>query len=140
MYFALACREKLNGRLTEAERTQALNAIEQGEFLLAHGFSETGFTERHVGRLHQLRGEFAEAIPFLLASRRKLSGIDRVAADQALMVSYVRTGRFDKARELATDGATHVGQFAGMYQALLNELPGFEKASKESGSVTNRSN
>src|SRR5262249_36761306 len=61
VYFALACREKLAGKLSEAERKQALSEIEQGKFLLSHGFSQTGFTERYTGRLHQLRGEYREA-------------------------------------------------------------------------------
>jgi tetratricopeptide (TPR) repeat protein len=126
IYFALTCREKLNGNLTEPERVSALDAIEQGQFLLRHGFSETGFTERYVGRLHQLRGEFAEAIPFLQASRRKLSGTDLVAADQALVVSYAKTGQFGPARELAAYGATHAGQYASFYQAMLSELPALE--------------
>ena len=96
VYFALACQEKLNGRLSDAERQQALVEIEQGQFLLRRGFSDTGLTERYVGRLHQLRGEFAEAIPYLLASRKKLGGFDLVAADQALVVSYMQTKQFDQ--------------------------------------------
>lgn len=128
VYFALVCEEKLLGQLTGASRAQAAEAIEQGKFLLAHGVSETGFTERYVGRLHQLRGDFAEAIPFLLASRRKLSGTDLVAADQALVVSYAKTGQFVQARELAAVGVARAGQFAPLYQNMLNELPELEQA------------
>lgn len=135
VYFALVCEEKLQGRLTDPGRTQAAEAIEQGKFLLAHGFSETGFTERHVGRLHQLRGEFAEAIPFLAAARRKLSGLDLVAADQALVVSFVKTGQFAQAREVAGNGVAHAGQFAPLYQQMLNELPAFEQAVRAAAST-----
>ena len=128
VYFALACQEKLNGHLSVAEREQALAGIRQGEFLLRRGFSETGFTERYVGRLHQLRGEYHEAIPYLLASRTKLGGFDLVAADQALVVSYIQTKQFDRARELAAYGAKNSGQYAALYQAMLDELPNFERA------------
>lgn len=137
LYFALVCNEKLSGRLSDSDRAAALSGIEQGQFLLRHGFSETGFTERYVGRLHQLRGEFAEAIPFLQVSRRKLSGMDLVAADQALLVSYARTGQFDQARELASYGVTHAGQYAPLYQTMLNELPLLEATMKNNSGSSN---
>lgn len=122
VYFTLACREKLNGKLTEADRQQAQLAIDQGEFLLRSGFSQTGLTERYTGRLHQLRGEFAESIPFLHASRQKLGGFDLVAADQALFVSLLHTGRTNEARRLAENGAENSGQYAGFYRQLLQVL------------------
>jgi tetratricopeptide (TPR) repeat protein len=122
VYFGLACQEKLAGRLTDAERADALREIEQGRFLLRRGFSETGFTERYVGRLYQLCGDFEVAIPFLNASREKLSGMELVAADQALIVSYLKTGRRSEAVKLAEYGAQQAGQFAPMYRNLLTEL------------------
>ena len=122
VYFALACREKLAGKLSEAERKQALSEIEEGRFLLSHGFSQTGFTERYTGRLHQLRGEYREAIPFLNASRQKLSGFDLVAADEALFTSLVETGQEAEARKLAENGVAHSGQYAGFYQQMLGLL------------------
>lgn len=128
VYFALACREKLNGTLSEADRATALDAIKQGEFLLQRGFSETGFTERHIGRLHQLRREFSEAIPFLQVSRTKLTGTDLVAADQALAVSFIKTGQFNQARELINNGIKKSGQYAPMYQAMLQELEQIQKS------------
>ncbi|TSA41699.1 MAG: hypothetical protein D4R57_00195 [Verrucomicrobiales bacterium] len=137
VYFALACREKLNGSLSETDRAAALEAIKQGEFLLQRGFSETGFTERYVGRLHQLRGEFFEAIPFLQLSRVKLTGNDLVAADQALVVSFVKTGQFDQARELARNGVTRAGQYAPMYQTMLDEILALEKSAHATGTTTN---
>jgi tetratricopeptide (TPR) repeat protein len=122
VYYSLACKEKLKGALTPVEKQLALEAIEEGQVLLLHGFSETGFTERHMARLHQLRGEFAEAIPLLHAARRKLNGVDLVAADQALIVSYLKTGEFDEATKLAQFGADKSGQFAPMYRNMLEEL------------------
>ncbi len=122
VYFALACREKLAGALSEAERQQALGGIEQGRFLLDHGFTQTGLTERYVGRLYQLREEWTEAIPFLNASRQKLGGFDLVAADQALFTSLVHAGRKKEARELVEYGAKHSGQYAAFYQQMLKLL------------------
>lgn len=122
VYFALACREKLGGKLTEAERQQALTEIEQGKFLLQRGFSQTGLTERYTGRLHQLRGEYAEAIPFLNASRQKLGGFELVAADQALFTSLLETGREAEARQLAENGVAQSGQYANFYRQMLEIL------------------
>jgi tetratricopeptide (TPR) repeat protein len=122
VYFGLACQEKITGRLTDVGRADALREIEQGKFLLRRGFSETGFTERYVGRLYQLCGDFEAAIPFLNASRQKLSGMELVAADQALIVSYLKTGRRSEAVKLAEYGAAQAGQFAPMYRNLLAEL------------------
>ena len=122
VYFALACREKLAGKLNEAERAQALSEIEQGKFLLQRGFSQTGLTERYTGRLHQLRGEFSEAIPFLNASRQKLGGFELVAADQALFMSLMKTGHEAEARTLVENGIAHSGQYANIYKELLTVL------------------
>ena len=122
VYFALACREKIAGQLDEEDRKLALAEIEQGKFLLRQGFSQTGFTERYTGRLHQLRGEFAEAIPFLNASREKLSGFELVAADQALFMSFVKTRQLADARKLAENGVAHSGQYADFYKGMLEML------------------
>lgn len=119
VYFWLVCREKVNGKLDEADRVLAASEIEQGKLLLRRGFSQTGFTERYTGRLHQLRGEYEAAIPFLNASREKLSGLDLVAADQALFTSYKETGRFKEARELAENGVANSGQYADYYRQML---------------------
>jgi tetratricopeptide (TPR) repeat protein len=137
VYFALVAKEKMQGKLTEADRAMALREIQQGHVLLRQGFSETGFAERYLGRLHQLRGEFAEAIPFLQASRRKLSGMDYVAADQALVVSYLQTRQFDKAYAILNDGVTNSGQYIPMYQKMLTEFRELERtvAASPSNSV-----
>ncbi|MFZ4484349.1 MAG: hypothetical protein ACOYOL_10265, partial [Chthoniobacterales bacterium] len=121
-YFTLACRQKLRGTLTAEDLAEAAAAIAQGEFLLAHGFSESGLTERYVGRLHQLRGEWAAAIPFLLAGRPKMSAEDLVAIDQALILSYLNTGQKQVALALADDGIRNSGRFAGLYRQMRVEV------------------
>lgn len=118
VYFALACREKIQGSLREADRLEAERAIAQGRFLLAHGESATGMTERYVGRLHQLRGEWGEAIPYLAAAREKLVAEDRVACDQALVLSYTKTGQNAKALALLDEGIKLSGRYAPLYQKM----------------------
>jgi len=124
VYFTLACREKINGTLNMQDLTEAAHGIAQGNFLLAHGQSTTGYTERYVGRLHQLRGEWADAIPMLLAARGKLYAEDRVACDQALVLSYTKTGDFQSARELVEDGIKNSGTFSPIYRQIMATIPG----------------
>ena len=121
VYFALACRQKIDGTLDEADLQLAADAIAQGKFLLDHGYSESGLTERYVGRLHQLRAEWAEAIPFLLAARPKMQAEDLVATDQALILSYLQTGQKKEALALADEGIKKSGRFADVYQRLKQE-------------------
>lgn len=122
VYFTLACRQKLHGSLTESDRAEAAEAMAQGRFLLAHGFSESGLTERYVGRLHQMRGEWAEAIPYLVSARPKMSAEDLVATDQALIVSYVQTGQTREALTLAEDGIKNSGRFAPLYRQMREHV------------------
>lgn len=122
VYFALACRLKLDGALTEEDLAEATEAITQGHFLLAYGFSESGLTERYIGRLHQLREEWAEAIPFLLAARPKMSAEDLVATDQALILSYMKTGQTSAAFALVDDGIAHSGRFSNHYRQLRADI------------------
>ncbi|MFM8365200.1 MAG: hypothetical protein ACKOAS_08640 [Verrucomicrobiota bacterium] len=118
VYFALACRERLNGHLDEANRADALRAIGQGRFLLQHGFSGSGLTERYLGRLHQLRGEWEESIPLLLAARPRLAAEDLVACDQSLVLSYIKTGRRPEALALIDEGIEKSGRFVPVYRDL----------------------
>ena len=122
VYFALACRERVQGRLTEADLARASDAIMQGRFLLEHGFSESGLTERYVGRLHQLRSEWNEAIPLLLSARPKMSAEDLVATDQALILSYLKTGQTAAALALADDGIANSGRFSNLYRQLRADI------------------
>ena len=126
VYFRLVCRERLAGRLSEDELAEARAAIDQGTFLLKRGYSQTGLAERYVGRLHQLRGEWAEAIPYLEAARRRLTAEDLVACDQALVMSLVKTGADATARQLIAEGIANSGRFSAAYErmnALLTASP-----------------
>jgi hypothetical protein len=122
VYFQLACREKLAGSLTDADRAEAAAAIGQGKFLLRSGYSQTGLTERYVGRLHQLRGEWPESIPFLEAARTRLVNEDRVACDQALVLSYAKAGDRAAAERLIADGIANSGRFAPLYRQMGSAL------------------
>ena len=121
-YFLLACRERLNGSLDEADRALAGRAADEGRFLLGHGFSESGMAERYVGRLLQLRGEWADAIPFLEAARPRMAAEDLVACDQALVLSYVRAGRTQDAIGLVDRGIRESGRFAPVYRRMREEI------------------
>ena len=121
VYFTLACRQKVEGALEEKDLVLAAAAIAQGKFILANGYSESGLTERYIGRLHQLRGEWAEAVPFLLAARPKMQAEDLVATDQALFLSYLNTGRRREAIALAEDGMAKSGRFQEVYRRMRDE-------------------
>jgi tetratricopeptide (TPR) repeat protein len=121
-YFLLACREKTKPALDAADLALADEAIERGRFLLAHGESGSGFTERYVGRLHQLRGEWSEAIPFLLAARPRMNAEDLVACDQALVMSYVKVGRVGDALAICEEGIRSSGRFAPVYERLRAQI------------------
>jgi tetratricopeptide (TPR) repeat protein len=123
VYFWLSCRERLNGELSSDDLELAAEEINRSRFLLQHGYSEPGFTERYVGRLHQMRGEFAEAIPMFETARTKLNGFDRVAADQGLVRSYVETGDLERARAIAEFGMKYSGQYTGIYRQILATIP-----------------
>ena len=108
--------------LTESQMQQAADGIAEGNFLLRQGFSESGFTERYVGRLHQLRGEWSQAISYLLAARPRMTAEDLVACDQALFMSYIKTGNTAAALQLANEGIEKSGRFAPVYQQLRSQL------------------
>lgn len=126
-YFRLVCRERLRKKLSEEDRALAMECIERGKFLLSHGRSESGMAERYCGRLHQLRSEWTEAIPFLLAARPKVSGSDLVAVDQALVMSYMSVGRRVDALKLIDDGIEHSGGFASLYRQMRQGMDKSER-------------
>lgn len=121
--FWLACREETLGVLPARDRDLAAEEIVRGRLLLRRGYLESGFTERYVGGMHQLRGEYAEAIPYLVAARGKLFALDKVAADRTLFVSYMETGDVEKARRLALHRVERSGPYAGLYRRLLETVP-----------------
>lgn len=122
LYFELALREQLSGVLTHDERKRAHDAIMQGRFLLEHGFSETGLTERYIGRLFQLRSEWSEAIPFLLSAKPKMSNEDLVACDHALVMSYIKTGNKNAAVEIVNNGIRFGGKYSNTYKRFLMDI------------------
>ena len=122
LYFKLACRQRINGRLSAADLDEAGHGIAQGRFLLRRGYSQTGLTERYVGRLHQLRGEWRESIEPLLASRSRLAGTDLVACDQALVQAYVETGDMAAARAIVAEGLRGAGRLAPAYRSLEAQI------------------
>jgi len=123
LYFELACREKLYGRLDDADRAKAREELERGKFLLQRGFSESGMAERYLGRIHQMLGEQREAIPFLEAARPRMNTMDLVATDQALVTAYLKTDQPEKARAIVTEGLEKSGEFRPFYQQLERLLP-----------------
>jgi lysophospholipase L1-like esterase len=123
LYFELACREKLNGRLDDSAQAKAREELERGRFLLQRGFSESGMAERYMGRIHQMLGEQREAIPYLEAARPRMSTMDLVATDQALVTAYLKTDQPDKARAIVTEGLENSGEFRPFYQQLERILP-----------------
>lgn len=127
VYFELAATERLTGTLTEFNKGEAARAIEIGRTLLAFGNSESGMTERYVGRLHQLRGEWKEAIPYLEAARGRMSGTDLVACDQALAISYKQAGRIADAKRLIDQGIAQSGQFEPLYRKMAENILGADR-------------
>ena len=122
VYFLIACHEKLHGSLTEADRARAADVIADGQFLLKNGYSSSGLTERYVGRLHQLRGEWAASIPYLQDARSKLNADDLVACDQALVMALVKTGRAPEAADVIERGIRDSGKFSSTYRQMREQL------------------
>ncbi len=122
VYYALACRQQLDGRLGTQDLSTAAEVIAQGRFILDHRLSAGGGAEHfYVGRLCQLRGDWAGAVPHFLAAREQLKDEDLVAADQALVVSYLQIDRKAEALALAGDGIKNGGRFADTYRRLRAE-------------------
>jgi len=124
VYHALAGRFRLDGNLDETDRARAADAIAQGAFLLsqptpagAPDGSRAGviFT---VAGLHELSGTTADIIPTLLKVRPQMTGGDLAAADQALVMAYLMTGRNKEAAALAEAGIGKDGRFADHYRRL----------------------
>jgi hypothetical protein len=121
---AIPCRHRRQAAAEAAaaadilDRAEAAAAIGQGKFLLRSGYSQTGLTERYVGRLHQLRGEWRESIEPLLAARGRLAGTDLVACDQAIVQAYLKVGDVAAARRIVDQGRRNAGRLANAYTAM----------------------
>lgn len=122
VYFSFALKVSLNKKIENSDLDEARAAIQQGRFLLRNGYTETGLTERYTGRLHQLRGEWEEAIPYLLAARTRMTNEDLMAVDQALFLSYTQTGKFAEARSLVEEGVRSGSRFRQEYLKMLASL------------------
>jgi lysophospholipase L1-like esterase len=138
VYYDLVCRQKINGGLGTADKQLAHHAIEQGHFLAEHMASDTDFTQRYTGFLHFLCGEFAQAIPCLLAVQAQQTGIDRLALDQALVVSYLETQQPAKARDILASGVNAAGAFAEQYKAMLAQLSELQRKRMEATNAASR--
>ena len=123
VYFELLCHYQMSGELDEDDRSVATDAIERAEFMLGHGAGNPGLVRRFIGRLHQLRGEWAQSIPSLEEARKNLWEMELVACDAALIEAYLRTDQPQKARALAEDGIAHAGAFADYYRQFLGQIP-----------------
>ncbi|MCA9284318.1 MAG: tetratricopeptide repeat protein [Phycisphaerales bacterium] len=117
-FLSLYCRLRMHGTLGDADRQEALEAIQRGRFLIDNGLSTTGAAERFVGEFHVMRDEFAEAVPFLLVAQRKLEGMNRAATDEALVRAYVGTGQRALAQGVIDEGFATNARFAGAYRNM----------------------
>ncbi|MBK7865584.1 MAG: hypothetical protein IPJ75_00490 [Ignavibacteriales bacterium] len=122
VYFSIAVKASLGKTIDKVDLDDALMAIRQGKFLLRNGFSASGLTERYMGRLHQLREEWGEAIQYLLEAKKRLQEEDFVATDQALFLSYMKTGKTNEALKLAEEGIGRGGKFLPFYEKLRGSL------------------
>ncbi|TVQ63128.1 MAG: hypothetical protein EA378_02215 [Phycisphaerales bacterium] len=124
VYLDLALRAAASGgeALTGEDAERARAAIGRGRFLILQVGARTGMTERNIGRLHQLLGEWEAALPMLLEAQRRLGGTDRVAVDQALVLSYVRLGRRGEALAVIEHGVQASGDFGPMYERMRGML------------------
>jgi tetratricopeptide (TPR) repeat protein len=124
IYHALAGRFRLAGRLDEVDKIRAATAIAQGEFLLSQPVAASAADGSRAGviftvaGLHELCGTAAEVIPILLEVRPSMSGGDLAAADQALVLAYLMTGRKGEAVALVEAGIARGGRFAHHYRRL----------------------
>ena len=122
-YFSIVCRLSKQKTLSSNDQDEAREAINRGLFLLAHGYSKSGMTERYVGRLYQMLNQYEEALPYLLVAQPKMFETDRVATDYAIIQSYVALNRFDEARTIAEKGIKYSGQYADTYRTMAAKIP-----------------
>lgn len=128
-----------SGPLSEAERTRARAALDRGLLLVNRPGANDPVTQRHVGLLHQVLGEYAESIPYLNAARTGLGAESRVACEMALVQALVKCGRGDEAMKVLEYGAKNAGAFAGQYQRVMAALQaGAEESGKAEKQQSNK--
>lgn len=115
-YYLLATIKNLRGGLGDADSVLAEKALERGRILLTLGQASSGHTERFAGRILQLLDNHQEAIEYLLQAREKLSGMDRVANDRALIEAYQKTGQTLEADRIIKEGLEGDPAFARFYK------------------------
>ncbi len=119
-----------DGPLNEAERARARAALERGLLLVNRPGADNAMTQRHVGLLHQVLGEFKESIPYLNAARTGLNAESRVACEMALVQALVRDSRAPEAMKVLEYGAKNAGPFAPQYQRVMAALQAQMESSK----------
>jgi tetratricopeptide (TPR) repeat protein len=110
------------GPLSDAEKARARAALDRGLLLINRPGADSAITQRHVGVLHQVLGEYEQSIPYLNAARSGLGAESRVACDMALVQALVKSNRPTDAMKVLADGAKNAGQFAPQYQKVMNAL------------------
>ena len=121
-YYLLVCRQATQGLLTAADGAFARAALARGAFVLEHGFTGTGYSERYMARIHQMLGEHAQAIPLLQRARRKMHGLDRVATDRALIGAHLAVGSTNAALRIIRQGQLGDPRDAPVYDRLYQAL------------------
>lgn len=115
-YFLLASIKSYRGGLDPSEIQEAMAAIERGKILLSYGSSNSGQTERFIGRLLQVMENHQEAIPYLKLAREKLGGMDYVANDRALIEAYQAAGMTKEAESIRHEGRDKFPEWAPFYK------------------------
>lgn len=114
----LSCRAEVQGGLRPGDVAEAQGAAERGMFTVKHAGLHTGEAERFTGELLQMCGRAAESVEYLRTASARLSGLDRVGAEMALVRALVGLGRADEAREVVNRGLRENPEFAGYYQRM----------------------
>lgn len=115
----LSCRAEVQGGLQPADVQTAEAAAARGRFVVEHAGLETGEPERFTGELLQMCGHWEESVEYLRTASARLSGLDRVGTDMALVRALVGLGRIDEARQIVDKGMQEQAEFAGYYQRMI---------------------
>ena len=103
----LAAKKTKIGKLNPMDMVLAEHALARGESLIAYGESNSGQTERFMGRILQIMDRHEDAVPLLQSARKKLSGINRSANDRALIEGLRKLGRDEEARAILEEAVQY---------------------------------